>query len=84
MFFLVVYDDTFWCKQILQAKPFLELENINELVDQQLGGVYDTRQMQRAVLTASLCVRQSAVWRPCMSQVCGFVHSFVINFSGYI
>ncbi|KAH8959263.1 hypothetical protein BDL97_06G070100 [Sphagnum fallax] len=23
----------------------------------------------RAVLTASLCVRQSAVWRPCMSQV---------------
>ncbi|CAK9228866.1 unnamed protein product [Sphagnum troendelagicum] len=54
---------------VLWAKPFLESESINELVDQQLGGVYDTRQMQRAVLTASLCVRQSAVWRPCMSQV---------------
>lgn len=34
-----------------------------------MGGEFDLVQMQRMVLTARLCVRQSASWRPTMGQV---------------
>lgn len=55
--------------QYMQAKPFLESGNITELVDPSLEGKYDTDQMQRLVLTAAYCVRQSSTWRPSMSEV---------------
>jgi serine/threonine protein kinase len=51
------------------AKPLMESGNIHELVDPQLRGQYDIHQMQRMVLTASLCVRHSAIWRPSMIEV---------------
>ncbi|KAH9321362.1 hypothetical protein KI387_016001, partial [Taxus chinensis] len=51
------------------AKPLLESGNISELVDARLDGQYDIHQMQRMVLTSSLCIRQSAIWRPSMSEV---------------
>eukprot|EP01018_Ginkgo_biloba_P005171 Gb_23838 [translate_table: standard] len=51
------------------ARPLLESGNITELADPRLDGQYDEHQMQRMVLTASLCIRQSAIWRPSMSEV---------------
>lgn len=43
---------------------------IAELADPKLEGKYDMDQMQRLVVTASYCVRQSSIWRPPMSKVC--------------
>ncbi|CAM6115585.1 unnamed protein product [Calypogeia fissa] len=54
---------------VMWARPHLESENIQELVDPRLENVYDPDEMHRVVLAATLCIRQSAVWRPCMSQV---------------
>jgi hypothetical protein len=61
-------DDAYGIK-CTQAKQYLETENVKALADTQLQENYDANQMQRAVLVAALCVRQSAVWRPSMSQV---------------
>lgn len=41
---------------------------MKELVDPSLGDDYDRDQMDRLVLTASLCVEHSPLLRPCMSQ----------------
>ncbi|XVE80036.1 hypothetical protein DITRI_Ditri14bG0106600 [Diplodiscus trichospermus] len=54
---------------LLWAKPLMESGNINELADPKLKGKYDEDQMHRSVVTACKCVRQSAVWRPSMSEV---------------
>jgi hypothetical protein len=59
----------------MQAKQYLETENVKELADTRLQENYDANQMQRAVLVAALCVRQSAVWRPSMSQVLAYMLS---------
>ncbi|CAI0394062.1 unnamed protein product, partial [Linum tenue] len=52
-----------------QAKPLMEAGNVAELADPKLEGKYEADQMYRVVLTASYCVRQSAAWRPSMSEV---------------
>ncbi|WVY93473.1 hypothetical protein V8G54_032561 [Vigna mungo] len=54
---------------MLWAKPLLEANNIKELVDPSLGDDYDWEQMERVVLTASLCVEQFPILRPSMSQI---------------
>ncbi|OMO69296.1 hypothetical protein CCACVL1_19563 [Corchorus capsularis] len=54
---------------LLWAKPLMESGNITELADPKLKGKFDEDQMHRSVLTACYCVRQSAVWRPSMSEV---------------
>ncbi|MBA0726508.1 hypothetical protein Golax_002332 [Gossypium laxum] len=54
---------------LLWAKPLMESGNITELADPKLEAKYDEDQMHRSVLTACYCVRQSAVWRPSMSEV---------------
>ncbi|KAK2646561.1 hypothetical protein Ddye_021756 [Dipteronia dyeriana] len=54
---------------LLWAKPHMECGNIAILIDPSLEGKYDTDQMHRLILTASLCVRQSSTWRPSMSEV---------------
>jgi hypothetical protein len=46
----------------------LDANNIKDLVDPSLGGDYDQQQMDRIVLTASLCVENSPILRPRMSQ----------------
>ncbi|KAG2395179.1 Receptor-like cytosolic serine/threonine-protein [Vigna angularis] len=51
------------------AKPLLEANNIKDLVDPSLGDDYDWEQMERVVLTASLCVEQFPILRPRMSQI---------------
>jgi hypothetical protein len=57
----------------VQARPLLEVENLQELIDPRLEGIYDAEEMHRVVLAATLCLRQSAVWRPCMNQVIGLL-----------
>ncbi|KAJ7540758.1 hypothetical protein O6H91_10G029300 [Diphasiastrum complanatum] len=59
------------CKQntLVWAQPFLETCNVEELVDHRLCGVYDSHELQRILITAAMCVRQSAIWRPCMTKV---------------
>ncbi|CAI0394056.1 unnamed protein product [Linum tenue] len=54
---------------LLWAKPLMEAGNVAELADPKLEGKYEADQMYRVVLTASYCVRQSAAWRPSMSEV---------------
>ncbi|KAG5056132.1 hypothetical protein JHK85_008642 [Glycine max] len=53
---------------VLWAKPLFEANNIKDLVDPSLGDDYDREQMDRVVLTASLCVEQYPILRPSMSQ----------------
>ncbi|KAJ4719539.1 Kinase family protein [Melia azedarach] len=54
---------------VIWAKPLLDSNDIRELVDPSLGDNYDTEEMERMVLTASLCIEQSPILRPRMSQV---------------
>ncbi|MBA0709001.1 hypothetical protein Golax_024074 [Gossypium laxum] len=54
---------------LLWAKALMESGNITELADPKLKGKYDEDEMHRTVLTACYCMRQSAVWRPSMSEV---------------
>ncbi|XAR66680.1 Non-specific serine/threonine protein kinase [Bertholletia excelsa] len=54
---------------LLWAKPLMESGHISELVDPKLEGKYNLDQMNRLVLSASYCVRQSSIWRPSMSEV---------------
>ncbi|ERM97526.1 hypothetical protein AMTR_s00328p00014720, partial [Amborella trichopoda] len=51
------------------AKPYLEAGDIHSLADPRLQGQYDVQQLEIVVLTASLCIRPSAIWRPSMSEV---------------
>ncbi|CAK9175861.1 unnamed protein product [Ilex paraguariensis] len=54
---------------VLWAKPLLKKNRIRELVDPSLGDNYDSLQMKIVVLAASLCVQQSSIQRPKISQV---------------
>lgn len=42
---------------------------MDELADPSLERKYDMNQMDRLILTASYCVRQSSIWRPSMAEV---------------
>ncbi|WJX96685.1 hypothetical protein P8452_77854 [Trifolium repens] len=54
---------------LLWAKPLMESGNIGELADPTMEGRYDAEQLYRVILTASYCVRQTAIWRPTMTEV---------------
>ncbi|KAK1366838.1 Concanavalin A-like lectin/glucanase, subgroup [Heracleum sosnowskyi] len=54
---------------LLWAKPLMESGNVDELADPSLERKYDMNQMERLILTASYCVRQSSIWRPSMAEV---------------
>lgn len=54
---------------VIWAKPLLDNNDTKELADPSLGDNYDLEEMDRVVLTASLCIEQSPVLRPRMSQV---------------
>ncbi|KAF5749412.1 receptor-like serine/threonine-protein kinase [Tripterygium wilfordii] len=51
------------------AKPVLKQGDVEKLADPRLGGAYDVNQFKRLAIAASLCIRQSSVWRPTMSEV---------------
>ncbi|PIN26077.1 Serine/threonine protein kinase [Handroanthus impetiginosus] len=54
---------------VMWAKPLLKKNKIRELIDPSLGEEYNTMQMNLMILVASLCVQQSSIKRPRMSQV---------------
>jgi interleukin-1 receptor-associated kinase 1 len=54
---------------LMQATPLLESGNLKALLDPKTNGNFDVVQMQRMVLAATLCVRQTARLRPKVSQV---------------
>ncbi|KAJ4727557.1 Kinase family protein [Melia azedarach] len=54
---------------VLWAKPLIKKNAIRELVDPALGDDYDSRQINLVLLAASLCIQQSSIRRPQMSQV---------------
>lgn len=54
---------------VLWAKPLLNRNSLLELIDPSLGDSFVREEMERVVLTASLCIEQSSVLRPRMSQV---------------
>jgi len=54
---------------LMQATPLLESRNLKALLDPKTNGNFDVVQMQRMVLAATLCVRQTARLRPKVSQV---------------
>ncbi|KAK1352019.1 receptor-like cytosolic serine/threonine-protein kinase RBK2 [Heracleum sosnowskyi] len=54
---------------VLWAKPLLDSGETKELVDPSLGNSYNQEEMDRVLLTASLCIDQNPVLRPRMSQV---------------
>ncbi|PON80249.1 Mitogen-activated protein kinase kinase kinase [Parasponia andersonii] len=54
---------------VMWAKPLLSKTSFKELLDPCLDDAYDVEQMSRVVLTASMCIHQSSVNRPQMSQV---------------
>ncbi|KAG2694909.1 hypothetical protein I3760_08G165800 [Carya illinoinensis] len=54
---------------VIWAKPLLDKDDLKELVDPSIGDNYDTEEMDRMVLTASMCIEQSPILRPRMNQV---------------
>ncbi|CAN8269891.1 unnamed protein product [Cochlearia groenlandica] len=54
---------------VLWAKPLLLKKEINQLVDPSLGDEYNRDELTRLTSTASLCIEQSSLLRPRMSQV---------------
>lgn len=53
---------------LMQAKPLLESSETEQLVDPSLGNSYNKEEMDRVLLTASLCIDQNPILRPRMSQ----------------
>lgn len=58
-----------FCKCWNQARPLLQDGNMESLADKCLQNVYDTNEMHRMMLAATLCLRETSHYRPCMSRV---------------
>ncbi|XP_021692697.2 protein kinase STUNTED isoform X2 [Hevea brasiliensis] len=54
---------------VMWAMPLLESGKVEALVDPMLDGEFDTVQMHRMVLAATLCIKQSPRLRPKASQI---------------
>ncbi|KAJ0233953.1 Receptor-like cytosolic serine/threonine-protein kinase RBK1 [Hirschfeldia incana] len=51
------------------AKPFLEKNSVDDIVDPRLGNEFDPKEMRRVMLTASVCIHHIATMRPDMTQL---------------
>ncbi|KAM7254277.1 hypothetical protein ACFE04_031959 [Oxalis oulophora] len=54
---------------VMWAKPLLKNNEIIELIDPSLGNDYDSRQLNLVIFAAALCIQQSSLRRPQISQV---------------
>lgn len=54
---------------MFQAKPLIEKDEIKELVDPVLGDSYDHEQLKQLTEVATLCIQQSSMLRPRISEV---------------
>ncbi|XP_030528339.1 receptor-like cytosolic serine/threonine-protein kinase RBK1 isoform X2 [Rhodamnia argentea] len=59
------------CRQslVMWAKPLLDANNVEDLVDPRLGEAYDDIEMKRAMSIASMCIHHLSTMRPNMNQV---------------
>ncbi|KAH6814003.1 Protein kinase family protein [Perilla frutescens var. frutescens] len=64
---------------VIWAKPLLKKNKIHELIDPSLAENYDAMQMNLVILAASLCVQQSSIKRPRMSQARPSGHCFCFH-----
>ncbi|GAV63366.1 Pkinase domain-containing protein, partial [Cephalotus follicularis] len=55
---------------VMWAKPLISKNSFKELVDPTLASSYDSEQLSRLVLTASMCISQDSTNRPQMGQAC--------------
>ncbi|GMI67226.1 ROP binding protein kinases 1 [Hibiscus trionum] len=51
------------------AKPYLESNQVKELIDPRLGDDFNLTEMQRAMVAASMCISHLATMRPTMTEV---------------
>ncbi|KAK7252443.1 hypothetical protein RIF29_36380 [Crotalaria pallida] len=51
------------------AKPLLDTNNVKEIADPRLQEEYDPTEMNRAMVTASMCIHHVSSMRPYMNQV---------------
>ncbi|XP_023635961.1 receptor-like cytosolic serine/threonine-protein kinase RBK1 isoform X2 [Capsella rubella] len=51
------------------AKPFLEKNSMEDIVDPRLGNEFDPTEMQRVMLAASMCIHHIAAMRPDMIRL---------------
>ncbi|CAA7405989.1 unnamed protein product [Spirodela intermedia] len=54
---------------VMWARPLLEKNDVRALVDPAIGAAVHGGELRRAVLVASLCIQQSSIRRPKMSEV---------------
>ncbi|KAL8167643.1 hypothetical protein V2J09_009142 [Rumex salicifolius] len=54
---------------VMWVKPLLESNNVKELIDPQLGDKYDTVELRRAMVTATMCIHHEPSCRPQMNRV---------------
>ncbi|KAL1196417.1 Receptor-like cytosolic serine/threonine-protein kinase RBK1 [Cardamine amara subsp. amara] len=54
---------------VMWAKPLLEKNSAEELVDPQLGNDFDETEMKRVMQTASMCIHHVATMRPDMNRL---------------
>ncbi|KFK25325.1 hypothetical protein AALP_AA8G098100 [Arabis alpina] len=51
------------------AKPFLDKNSVEDIVDPRLGNEFDRTEMKRVMLTASMCIHHIAKMRPNMTRL---------------
>jgi hypothetical protein len=56
----------------------LKKNDIRELVDPSLSDDYNSQQMNFVLLVASLCIQQSSIRRPSMSQACSVLTKLIV------
>ncbi|KAL5566170.1 hypothetical protein UlMin_029334, partial [Ulmus minor] len=54
---------------VLSVRHLLDSNDMKELIDPSLGDDYVQEEMDRVILTASMCIEQTPILRPRMSQV---------------
>ncbi|XP_042395586.1 receptor-like cytosolic serine/threonine-protein kinase RBK1 isoform X5 [Zingiber officinale] len=58
---------------VIWAKPLLDANNVEELVDASLRDAYDGDELARALRVASVCIHHLSTSRPAMNQVVRFL-----------
>lgn len=62
----------------MQAKPLLDNNNLSELVDPSLGNEYNPEEMDRVILTATLCIEQNPTERPQMRKASSLLSNYIV------
>uniref|UniRef100_A0A1D1XIB9 non-specific serine/threonine protein kinase n=1 Tax=Anthurium amnicola TaxID=1678845 RepID=A0A1D1XIB9_9ARAE len=59
------------CRQslVIWANPLLDANDVEGLIDPMLGDAYDLKEMNNAIVVASMCIHHMSTMRPHMDQV---------------